>query len=337
MTTIALTYDLREDYLARGFNEHQTAEFDRVDTIDAIERGLRMLGYGTVRVGSAYDLVGALAADASWDLVFNICEGLYGYGRESLVPALLDHYRIPYVFSDPLTLAVTLHKGVAKRVVRDQGVPTPDFVVLESAEQAERLALPAFPLFVKPVAEGTGKGVASSCLVHDRQALMERAAALIAEHAQPVLVEAFLPGREVTVGITGTGENARVAGVMDIVLNKDADPACYTYRNKEECEQLVEYRAVTGFESEEPMQVALAAYRALGVRDAGRVDLRQDAKGRYQFMEINPLPGMHPEHSDLPILCSLNNVSFIELLSRIMRSAMERIAGARHPGRRIAA
>lgn len=336
MTTIALTFDLRDDYLARGFSEQQTAEFDRADTIDAIERGLALLGYRTVRVGNACDLIAALAAGARWDLVFNICEGLYGFGRESLVPALLDHYRIPYVFSDPLVLAMTLHKGVAKRVVRDQGVPTPDFAVVERMAQLDRLALPAFPLFVKPVAEGTGKGVASSCLVTDKAALTERVAALLAEHEQPVLVETYLPGREVTVGITGTGSRARVAGVMDIVLKKGADPACYTYRNKEECEELVEYRAVTGTPSEEPARVALAAYRALGVRDAGRVDLRQDAQGRYQFMEINPLPGMHPEHSDLPILCSLCGIGFLDLLTRIMDSASERIPCMNRPDRKAA-
>ncbi|MFW5734286.1 MAG: D-alanine--D-alanine ligase family protein [Oceanidesulfovibrio sp.] len=336
MTTIALTYDLRDDYLARGFSEEQTAEFDRADTIDAIEQGLSLLGYRTVRVGNVYDLMAALSAGARWDLVFNICEGLHGFGRESLVPALLDHYRIPYVFSDPLTLAVTLHKGVAKRVVRDQGVPTPDFLVVERIEEMEVLELPAFPLFVKPVAEGTGKGVASSCLVGDMPSLNKRVAGLLAEHEQPVLVESYLPGREVTVGIIGTGDQARVVGVMDIVLRNGADPGCYTYRNKEECESLVEYRAVRGAESEEPSTVALDAYRALGVRDTGRVDLRQDAHGRYQFMEVNPLPGMHPEHSDLPILCTLNSIGYQDLLAMVMESVSHRIAGVGSPRRKAA-
>ena len=155
---IGLTYDLRSDYLKEGFSEEETAEFDAEVTIDAIDSTLNSLGYKTERIGNIKALVKAISFGRKWDLVFNICEGMYGIGREAQVPALLDAYSIPYVFSDPLVLALTLHKGHTKRIVRDCGIPTADFEVVETIEDVEKVNLP-FPLFVKPVAEGTGKGI----------------------------------------------------------------------------------------------------------------------------------------------------------------------------------
>lgn len=325
MSTLALAYDLRDDYLAMGFGEEETAEFDKADTIDALEAALQASGYDTVRVGNAYALVAALHEGRRWEGVFNICEGLYGYGRESLVPALLDHYRIPYVFSEPLCLASTLQKEVAKRLVRAHGVLTPDFALVTTLEDLDRLTLPPFPLFAKPVAEGTGKGIASSCLVRTMPQLGERCARLLTEHRQPVLVERYLPGREATVGIVGTGQAARVLGAMEVLFGEQADQACYSYRNKEEYEELMSYRRLEGPALQDAAAVALQAYNALGLRDAGRVDVRQDETGRFQFMEVNPLPGLHPKHSDLPILCALHGMPYQALIEHIMSSAAPRM------------
>ncbi|MEK7244000.1 MAG: D-alanine--D-alanine ligase, partial [Thermodesulfobacteriota bacterium] len=154
---IGITYDLRDDYIAEGYTEEETAEFDHPRTIDAIEEALRDLGYETDRIGHLRALTRRLVAGDRWDLVFNIAEGLRGFGREAQVPALLDAWEIPYTFSDPLVLSLTLHKGLTKRVIRDFGIPTPDFAVVETPEEIAAMALP-FPLFAKPVAEGTGKG-----------------------------------------------------------------------------------------------------------------------------------------------------------------------------------
>ncbi len=154
---IGMTYDLRDDYLAAGFGEEETAEFDRLSTIEAIESAILAMGHDPVRIGNIQSLVPRLAAGERWDLVFNIAEGLNGYGREAQIPGLLDAYRVPYVFSGPLTQTVTLHKGFAKHVIRDCGLPTPDFAVVSAESDITAINLP-FPLFVKPVAEGTGKG-----------------------------------------------------------------------------------------------------------------------------------------------------------------------------------
>ncbi|HOI74809.1 MAG TPA: ATP-grasp domain-containing protein [Syntrophales bacterium] len=323
--TVGLVYDLRDDYLAEGYSEEETAEFDRAETIDAIEATLRSLSYRTDRIGHARSLVGRLAAGARWDLVFNIAEGLRGYGRESLVPALLEAYGIPYVFSDPLVLSLTLHKGMCKRVVRDLAIPTPDFAVVEKEADIAAVGLP-FPLFVKPVAEGTGKGITGESVIHSPGALERICRRLLGAYGQPVLVERFLPGREFTVGVVGTGEEAETVGVMEVLLLAEAEKEVYSYINKEYCERLVRYRLADDGEARRAAAVALAAWRGLGCRDGGRVDIRSDERGEPHFMEVNPLAGLHPEHSDLPILCTLGGISYRDLLGRIMDSALRRTA-----------
>lgn len=325
---IGITYDLRQEYLALGYAEEQIAEFDQPQTIQAIQETLQELGYSTERIGNAQSLMLRLLAGERWDLVFNIAEGLYGFGREALVPALLDAYGIPYTFSDPLVLTVTLHKATAKRLVRDLGLPTPDFCLLERPDDTEAVEL-AYPLFVKPVAEGTGKGITESSCVSSLQELRKEAVRLLERYSQPVLVESFLPGREFTVGILGTGKNARVLGVMEVVLLEGAEARAYSYKNKEECEKFVDYRLAGGTEAREAAELALKAWRGLGCRDAGRVDLREGPDGRIQFLEVNPLAGLHPQHSDLPILCKMCEISYKELIQAIMQSALTRMGLAR--------
>ena len=326
---IALTYDLRSEYLARGFTEEETAELDQIGTIDALDETLTALGHTTERIGHVESLAAALLAGRRWDLVFNICEGLFGMAREAMVPALLDHYRVPYTFSDPLTLAVSLHKGMAKSVVRGAGVPTPDFAVVEDGGGARAVALP-LPLFVKPVAEGTGKGISAASIVRERAELELRCRELMERFRQPVLVETLCPGRELTVGILGTGERASAVGTLEVHLLAAAEEGVYSYLNKERCEELVRYALAPPTDPvvRAAEAIALAAWRALGCRDGGRVDLRCDVEGRPQFLEVNPLAGLHPEHSDLPILCTLAGVSYQDLLGRIVDSARERIGAA---------
>lgn len=328
MTRVGMTYDLRTDYLKEGYTEEQTAEFDQPATIDAIEETLGSLGYRTERIGHVRALAKRLVAGDRWDLVFNIAEGLKGYGRESQVPCLLEAYDIPYVFSDPLVLSLTLHKAMAKRVIRDLGIPTPDFAVVEEPGELADVRLP-FPLFVKPISEGTGKGIDAKSIVRDRGELEVRCRLLLETFAQPVLVETYLAGREFTVGIVGTGRKARVIAVMEVLLRENAEKGVYSLVNKEYCEQFVDYTLVTGKEAERVSAVALASWRGLECRDGGRLDIRADASGIPHFLEVNPLAGLHPTHSDLPILSALAGVSYRDLLGMIMSSAEERIRSGR--------
>jgi D-alanine-D-alanine ligase len=345
---IGLTYDLREAYLAMGYGEEETAEFDRESTIAGLEDALRSLGHETERIGHAKELAARLVRGDRWDLVFNIAEGMHGIGREAQVPALLDLYEVPYTFSDPLVMSITLHKGVTKRIVRDAGVPTPRFAVVEREEDAQAVDLP-LPLFVKPVAEGTGKGVSARSVVRDRAALAPACADLLERFHQPVLVETMCPGREFTTGILGTGDASRVVATMEVLLLPEAEADVYSYVNKARYEELVEYRLVS---ADDPVvaaaeRVALDAWRALGCRDGGRVDLRCDADGEPQFLEVNALAGLHPEHSDLPILASKVGLSYRDLIASTVASAAARVSepavrplrlvgGARSRRRRVA-
>ncbi|MEX0641293.1 MAG: D-alanine--D-alanine ligase [Pirellulales bacterium] len=327
---VGLTYDLRDEYLAAGYGDEETAEFDRPDTIVAIEQALVVLGHRTDRVGNVRQLVTRLAADERWDLVFNIAEGMFGLAREAQIPALLDAYQIPYTFSPPHVLALALDKDWTKTLLRAAGVPTPDSLRVSTPQEARAVSLP-FPLFAKPVAEGTSKGIGPASWVKDARTLASVVDELLERFRQPVLVERYLPGRELSVGIIGTGEDARALGTLEVVLGGNAESGAYTYVNKEQCEQRVEYRvpkAALDPTIAEAERIALLAWRTLGCCDAGRVDLRCDDQGRPQFLEVNPLAGLHPEHSDLPILATMLGIPYVDLIAEIVRSAARRIPAA---------
>jgi len=326
---IGLTYDLKDDYLERGFSEAEVAEFDSIETIDAIAGALAALGHDCVRIGHVRALAERLVAGERWDLVFNIAEGVEGFGRESQVPALLEAYGVPYTFSDPLVCALTLHKAMAKHVARGCGVPTPDFALVSSPDEAAAVALEP-PLFVKPVAEGTSKGITAASVVRSKTQLVSTCAALLHEHRQPVLVERFLSGREFTVGILGTGPGARALATLEVRLRDGADEGVYSYRNKAHWRELVEYRLLeSGPLRTEVERVALAAWRCLGCRDAGRVDVRLDERGAPQMLEINPLAGLTPGHSDLPIMAELSGIDYRSLIGAIVACARERTGAGR--------
>ena len=320
---IGVTYDLRADYLAMGMSEEDSAEFDAEITIASLVDALAGLGHEPIRIGNIRALTQRLAAGERWDAGFNICEGISGYAREAQVPALLEAYGIPGVFSDALTLALSLDKGWTKRIVRDAGVPTAPFAVIERPADAAKITLP-FPLFLKPVAEGTGKGVTPRSKVNNAAELRSVAAELLARFRQPVLVETYLPGRECTVGIIGTGDEARALGVLDIILTDKAISIDYGYENKERCAENVTYRLIDGAEAQGAVDVALAAWRALRCRDSGRVDVRCDAAGCPQFLEVNPLAGLNPEHSDLCFLAAFKGLDYQELIGLIMSSFLRR-------------
>lgn len=321
---IGITFDLREDYLAMGFSEEDTAEFDTIETIESIENALHKLGHQTERIGHLRLLMETLLSGRRWDLVFNICEGVYGIGREAQVPALLDAFRIPYVFSDPLVLSLTLDKGMTKRVLRDAGIPTADFQVITTPADIAHISLP-YPLFLKPLTEGSGKGISGESIARNPEETTKRCLYLLERFHQSVIVETYLSGREFTVGITGTGSQATVIGVMEVILTSKAESGAYSYTNKQEFRERCRYELTGGEMATACEKVALAAWNALNCADGGRVDLRCDANGIPNFIEVNPLAGMNPTYSDLPILSRMNGISYDELIGKIMQSAIQKI------------
>ncbi len=321
---VGLTYDLRDDYLNNGFSFEETAEFDSIDTIDAIAGALRELGYTVDCIGHARELTRRLVAGERWDLVFNIAEGLYGTGREALVPALLDAYRIPYVFSGPVTMAVTLDKSIAKRLVRDQGIPTAPFTIVRSMHDLRQFAL-TFPVFAKPLAEGTGKGVSSSSYIQTLDELHQHCDHLLTTFRQPVLVETYLSGREFTVGLIGNQDKVEVVGVMEVSLSAQGEKYGYTLLNKEHFESNIHLSIVDDAEAKRAADTALRAWHALGCDDCARFDLRSDGHGIPHFLEVNPIAGLNPERSDLILLQTMQGVSYLECIRRIMRAATKRL------------
>jgi D-alanine-D-alanine ligase len=322
---IGLCCDLKEDYLKAGFSTSEVMEFDDEETIIGLEDALFQLGHQVERVGNGRELALRLAKGDRWDLVFNIAEGLKGRSREAQVPAVCELFAQPYTFSDPLTCALTLDKALTKRVLRDRGLPTAPFEVVSTKEEAAAVSLP-MPLFLKPVAEGSSKGVTGRSLIKEREELVTTYQLLREQFQQPVLVETFLPGRELTVGIVGNGSNSRVVGVMEVIFTDQAETSAYTALNKDEYLERVSYRLLIDPESlaAQAKQLALDVYYTLGCRDAARVDLRCDANGVLQFLEINPLPGLHHIRSDLVIMGRLGGVSYTEIIAEIVESAWQR-------------
>lgn len=323
---IGITYDLKSEYLARGFSDEDVAEFDRPETIAAIENALSALGYTTDRIGSLAALMTRLLQGDRWDLVFNIAEGLRGYGREAVVPAVLDQYAIPYLFSDPLALAVSLHKPTAKRILRDSGVPTAEFRVVRTLADARRVDLEP-PLFVKPVAEGSSKGISHDSLVLERSQLVSACRRVLEATRQPALVETYLSGREFTVGISGSGATSECIGVLEIIVDAVASHSySLEVKSADDYHAIVRYAVCKEASMRRQCErVAVAAWNALRCRDGGRVDLRADAAGKVHVLEVNPLAGLRPQDSDLTILTGLLGIPYEALIARFMAAAHTRL------------
>ncbi len=259
-------------------------------------------------------------------MVFNIAESIGGRSREAYAPSLLELYEIPYTFSDPLTCALTLDKNMAKKIIAQASIATAAFKLIQEPADLEDLDL-RLPLFAKPCFEGTGKGITAQSYVSSFEQLQSLCKELLLAHNQPVLVEEYLPGREFTVGIIGNGEKARILGTMEITMLSTSQPAIYSFVNKELCDEKVRYsRLSEGSLKRKVEKLALDSYRVLECRDASRVDIRCDTDGEPCFMEINPLAGLHPSHSDLCIIATQEGISYNELIAEILENAFARVA-----------
>jgi D-alanine-D-alanine ligase len=323
MISIGLTFDLKDDYLRRGFSQEEVAEFDSIETIDALDNTLTSIGYQVIRIGNLFDLVKFLNSGARCDIVFNICEGMYGIAREAQVPCLLDAYRIPYVFSEPDILNLTLDKALTKLVLKEAGILTAPFQVISSIKDLEQINL-RYPLFVKPVAEGTSKGIDGYSIIENKSVLNKSVAYLLETFKQPVLVETFLPGREFTIGILGSGNDTLAIGAMEIILNEKTPHNIYSYSVKKDWEKYVSYRIADDFVALECVDAAIKVWKIIKGKDAGRIDFRLDSEGKPNFIEVNPLAGLNPTYSDLPMLARMKGISYKEILTTIMDSALDR-------------
>ena len=311
---IGLTYNLKPE----GAAGDRFEEFDSLETIEALERAIRAAGHDPVRLGWGVELLDGLTREHI-DGVFNIAEGV-GAGRESQVPALLEMLGIPCTGSDALAIGLTLDKALAKLVARAHGIATAPWVVLSEWRSPDL----RYPLFAKPACEGSSMGITARSLCRTADALREAFTRLRAYG--PVLVEEFLPGEEYTAGIV----DGEVLGTMRITPRQHVEDFIYSLDVKRDFMTLVDLRLVSAPDVED---VALGVWRALGLRHAARVDIRRDRDGVACFVEVNPLPGLHPINSDLVILAGLKGVSYEELIGKILRSAAFLAAG-QAPSRR---
>ena len=323
MINVGLTFDLKDDYLKLGYSNEEVAEFDAPETIDALDHAITALGFEVIRIGNIFNLVEFLNSGNRCDLVFNICEGMFGIAREAQVPCLLDAYQIPYIFSTPDVLNLTLDKGLTKLIAEQAGILTAEFKVVSQLNELQSINIP-FPLFVKPVAEGTSKGIDGFSLVKDQVQLEESVSYLLNTFHQPVLVESFLPGREFTVGIIGSGDDTKALGTMEILLNESAPHPIYSYSVKKDWEKYASYRIANDPVALKCAEIAIEVWKLIKGKDAGRVDFRLDVNGKPNLIEVNPLAGLNPTYSDLPILARLSGITYDQLISEIMNSAVKR-------------
>jgi len=319
---IGLTYDLQSEYIAQGYTKEEAAEFDKEDTIEAIEKALLNMGFIVERIGNFNSLIQKINNN-KWDFIFNIAEGYNGISRESQVPCILEGFNIPYTFSDPVTISICHHKGITKRLAFSSNIKTSPFFILEEIENINLINL-NYPLFIKPVAEGTGKGISKNSIINNKEELYNNCEILLKKFKQPILVEEFLTGREFTVGVIGTGKDAKAIGCLEIFFN-DNKNNIYSYEVKANYENMVTYKIPEDSIVKKAEDLALAIHKLLGCRDLSRIDIREDSNGNLNFIEINPLPGLNPVHSDLPILSKMKGISYQRLIEMIIESLFKRI------------
>ncbi len=310
------------------------AEWDTPETINAVARSLSLFHNVTLVEAdeSAYEKL----RDGKFDIAFNIAEGMNGVSREAQLPAMLEFLGIPYTGSDPLTLAICLDKARTKEILSHHGIPTARFVVARSYEEAAKASL-RYPLFVKPLHEGSSKGIYNSSYVSAPESLRQEVERILENYEQPALVEEYLPGREFTVALLGNGSELQVFPPVELnfgSLPSEALPI-YSY----EAKWLWDTRdsPIEVFKCPAPIDASLASkienvcrrtFEVLKCRDWSRIDVRLDAAGEPNILEINPLPGILPdpeEHSCFPMASRAVGLDYDKMINAVLNAALKRL------------
>lgn len=331
---VGLTFNLKRKKAKSSADDDSQAEYDSRETINAIKNAILSFGHQVVELEATVELPTILPV-ANVDLVFNIAEGVRGRNRESQVPALLELYDIPYVGSDAAALSITLDKALAKKVVSQAGVSVARYFVMTTGNEKVPKDF-QFPAIVKPVAEGSSKGVTGTSVVPDEGALRQLAKEIVGRYKQGALVEEFLVGREFTVGLLGE-VRPKVLPPMEIVfLDQNKPFPVYTFEHKLAFSNEIRYDTPAVLDAplhKEIERVAKICFHALGCRDVARIDFRMDATGRVNFIECNPLPGLTPEWSDLCLIAKSAGMDYRTLIAEIMAPAVRRFREKQRDGR----
>lgn len=332
---VGLTYNLKREMKGdEGLPEDFYAECDDLDTVEAVRDAILERHGEVVMIEADEDAYERLRKERP-EIVFNMAEGVWGDSRESHMPAIMEMLRIPYTGSGPLSLALCLHKARAKEILSHYGIPTARFVVATDAETDIGKFL-NFPMIVKPLLEGSSKGIKNDSIVHDPEGLRNKVASVLDEYRQPALVEEFLSGREFTVALIGNGDKLKTLPIVEINYASLPEGVnhIYSYEAKWildrpenpldifKCPADLTARLKKAIDN-----VAMDAFRALDVRDWCRIDIRLDGSGVPHIIELNPLPGilMDPDcNSCFPKAARAAGMSFGALVNSVIDAARER-------------
>lgn len=327
---IALTCNLKKKDTTKP--EDYFSEWDSEETINAIVSALKSKGHSVEAIDVEYPSLFSYFRKNRVDMVFNIAEGKYGKFRESEVPAVLDYLNIPYTGSDTFSLALALNKALTKRILKAENIPTPNFQVFSKGNEELNPEL-KFPLIVKPNCEGSAKGINKSNVVHNRADLFKKAKEIIGLYKQEALAEEFIDGKELTVGILENGKTT-ILPILEIDFStcQDSGEYFYSWRMKEfqgntelglnpvfHCPARLDKKT-----EERVKEAALKTHRAIGCLDISRTDIRLDKDNTPYVLEINPLPGLDPKESNLPIMAYAAGMKYEDLIEAILMSASER-------------
>ncbi len=323
---VGFSYNVKRVKPTMDASEDSEAEYDSPTTLQAIREAIASWGHEVIDLEATQELPSVLAS-TQLDIVFNIAEGFKGRNRESQVPAMLELLDIPYTGSDPATLSIALDKALAKKIVRQAGISTPNFQLMVTGKERLNKEFTSFPLIVKPVAEGSSKGVVSKSVCHNEAELREVVKEIASKYQQPALIEEYIGGREFTVGLLGE-RRPRVLPPMEIVfLDREDKTPIYSFQHKQDWSDRIRYDAPAKLEPallEKLRTAARGSFMALGCRDVARIDFRMDDKGRIYFIECNPLPGLTPGWSDLVLIAQGAGLDYRGLIGEIMAPAIRR-------------
>jgi D-alanine-D-alanine ligase len=315
-------------------NADTYAEWDSFDTILAVKAALETQHRVTLIEANeeAYPKLLTLQPE----IVFNIAEGIRGASREAQIPAMMEMLGIPFTGSDALTLGICLDKSRAKEILTYHHIPTPEFAVVNSLEELTRCSV-GLPAIVKPLHEGSSKGVLDSSVVRTNDELVVQVKRVLTEYQEPALVEKYLSGREFTVAMIGNGKAVRVLPIVELrfdLLPKGANPI-YSYEAKWKWDtlehplgEMYTCPADISPELEKNIKVACTeAFQILRCRDWCRIDIRLDDQGTPNIIELNPLPGILPnpdDHSSFPMAARKGGMNYVQLLTGVLHEAAKR-------------
>jgi D-alanine-D-alanine ligase len=325
---VGLSYDLKEAVsLRETAPDDALEEYDSPTTIGYIQRAIEGLGHSTVRLGGGPEFVRNILNEKV-DIVFNIAEGRGTYrSREAQVPSMLEMLDIPYVGSDPECLAICLDKHLTKKLMKLAGIPTPEWRMIANLKELKETAWKGFPFpaIVKPAYEGSSKGIHPNSLVDSAADAIQTVSEMLELYHQPVLVEQFIEGDEVTVGMLGNSP-PKVLGMMKILPRKQNNRFVYTVEVKRDWKNLVDYECPAHLKEATTTMIAdysVKTFEMLGCRDFSRIDFRISADGIPYMLEINPLPGLG-DYSDLIIMAVKLGWKHEELIASVFNAALER-------------